>query len=118
MTSKLFRSDRDGWWTLRDLLKRNEAFHNSTRNLRGEHHNPDDPLPGKGKMCPADSHKMNMTHDAWGVDYIIYSFQTPIAYRDTHGRWVVPETGYSVTTKTKHLSRVRPAVAELEKVSA
>lgn len=118
MASTLFRSDADGWWTLRDLLKRNEAFHNTTSKLRGVHHNPDAPLPDKGRMDNADRHKMNMVHDMFGVDYIIYSFQTPIAYRNTHGTWVVPDAGYSMVTKSKHLSRVRPAIAELEKVSA
>lgn len=120
MASTRYRSDGDGWWTLRDLLKRDEAFHNTTGNLRGVHHNPDAPLPSKGRMDIADSHKMNMVHDMYGVNYIIYSFQTPIAYRDTHGKWIVPDAGYSAITKSKHLSRVRPAIAQImeEKANA
>lgn len=118
MTSKLFRSDRDGWWTLRDILNRDEEFHNTTGKLRGMKHNPDVRLPDTGRMCPADANKMHATHSLWGITYIIFSFATPIAYRDTHGNWTVPDAGYSTVTKSKHLSRVRPAVAELEKVSA
>lgn len=102
------------WLDIRAMLDKRTPFHNSTGKFRGELHDPDMPtLPGGGQMSIADRNRMRMIHDVHGIDYIVYSYSTPIAYRDRRGIWCVPDAGYSQTTKAKHLSRVRPAVASI-----
>lgn len=36
-----------------------------------------------------------------GISYVVYSYQTPIAWLRNDGRTVIPDVGYSVTT-TRH----------------
>jgi hypothetical protein len=44
------------------------------------------------------------------VRYVVYSYGTPIAWRDSESGWYVSETRHSVTT-SKHQGRIRAAVA-------
>lgn len=44
------------------------------------------------------------------VDFIVYSYQTPIAWHSKDTGWEVPDHRYSVTT-TRHQNVVRRAVA-------
>lgn len=46
-----------------------------------------------------------------GLEYVIYSYETPIAWR-TNGSWVVPNVKYSVTT-SKHQGKVRTALSQI-----
>lgn len=43
--------------------------------------------------------------------YVVWSYGTPIAYRQD-GEWIIPEVKYSLTT-TRHQSRIRAAIASL-----
>lgn len=45
-----------------------------------------------------------------GVQYIVYSYNTPIAWVDRNGTWIVPYTKYSVTT-SKHQGLVNYAIS-------
>lgn len=47
-----------------------------------------------------------------GIDYIVYSYNTPIAWHGFDG-WYVVEQKFSVTT-SKHQNYVRRAIAESE----
>lgn len=44
--------------------------------------------------------------------YVVYSYDTPIAWRDTDGNWTVPDVKYSTTT-SKHQGRIGMAVSQL-----
>lgn len=44
------------------------------------------------------------------IDYVVYSYKTPIAWHTTDGDWIVVETRFSQTT-TRHQSVVRRAVS-------
>jgi hypothetical protein len=43
------------------------------------------------------------------IDYVVYSYQTPIGWHTTEGVWTVPDTRYSVTT-TNHQRTLRTAI--------
>ena len=50
--------------------------------------------------------------DHAGTDYVIMSYNTPIAY-NLGGTWIQPDTKYSVTT-TKHQHTARVAIAKIK----
>lgn len=106
------------WTTLETYLRLNQAFHNNGESFRGVHWNADRAeLPGKGKMPESDWNTLKRVHDQYGIDYVVYSYRTVIAYRDTHGEWHIPEVTYSRTT-TQHQNRIRVATSDLKKVAA
>jgi hypothetical protein len=43
------------------------------------------------------------------INYVVYSYATPIAWHDTEAGWVIPDEHYSVTT-TIHQNRIRTAL--------
>ena len=62
-----------------------------------------------GYMRDSDSAAMYSARDNIGIDYVIYSYATPIAYRTNNGEWTIPDAKYSVTT-SKHQSTIRYAL--------
>ena len=68
----------------------------------------------RGIYCPEGSPwswgRLDYDHRATvkDADYVIYSYQTPIAWR-TQGQWIQPAARYSVTT-SKQQSTVRLAL--------
>ena len=64
-----------------------------------------------GKMSVRDYGYLRSDRDFYGIDYVIYSYTTPIAWLRGDGSWVMPEAGYSVTTK-RHKATIRAAIAE------
>ena len=62
-----------------------------------------------GRMRESDRAEMYSARDSIGIDYVIYSYGTPIAYRTADGNWTIPDAKYSVTT-SKHQSTIRYAV--------
>ena len=66
-----------------------------------------------GRMAQDDINAMRTAREV-GIDYVVYSYGTPIAYRtEDTGEWVVPDAKYSVTT-SKHQSVVRYAVSMVQ----
>ena len=53
---------------------------------------------------------VNEIHGSDGVDYVVWSYGTPIAWHDTIKGWTVPAVKYSATT-SRHQSIVRYALA-------
>jgi len=47
------------------------------------------------------------------VDYVVYSYSTPIAWRSADGVWFMPDDRYSVTT-SKQQGRISTALYSLE----
>lgn len=115
--------NRDSWTVLADILTGRTVngdyeygpvdFNPDTASLRGRNErNPD-----TGRMPEEDARILRGHRQAGGIRYVIYSYNTPIAYLTVgmaQGRgvskWIVPDARYSVTT-SKHQGRVRPAVA-------
>lgn len=115
--SKLF-TKRMCWTTLETFIRNGDEFHNNSETFKGVHWDADHAeLPGKGKMPESDWNTLKRVHDMYGIDYVVYSYRTVIAYRDGHGTWHHPEVTYSRTT-TQHQSRIRVATAQLGKVAA
>lgn len=50
-----------------------------------------------GRMSVADSNAMRAAQNV-GIEYVVYSYGTPIAYRTQDGNWTIPDAKYSVTT--------------------
>jgi hypothetical protein len=46
------------------------------------------------------------------VDYVVYSYETPIAWHNSLTGWHMPDTCYSLTT-TQHQYSIRAALSEL-----
>ena len=86
-------------------IKGNESFTTSGA-LKGDA-NPAWVDPGR--MTDSDSAAMRTAHDLIGIDFVVYSYATPIAYRTQDGNWTIPDAKYSVTT-SKHQSVVSYAV--------
>ena len=63
-----------------------------------------------GRMSNSDGAAAHAAHYLIGIDYVIYSYDTPIAYRTNDGKWAIPDAKYSVTT-SKHQSTIRYAVS-------
>ncbi len=50
------------------------------------------------------------------ADYVVYSYWTPIAWRNRNGAWVQPELTYSSQTTTKHQGKIAVALSVIHKV--
>ena len=92
--------------TIAHALRNGEDFTTSGA-LKGEA-NPQ--WIGSGRMTVADANVMDTTRDEHGIDYVVYSYGTPIAYRaELSGQWIVPDVKHSVTT-SKHQGTIRYAL--------
>lgn len=69
--------------------------------------------PVTGALTNWDMGRLPREHytRAMFADYVVWSYSTPIAFRQD-GEWVVPEVRYSVTT-TRQQATVRAAVSVL-----
>ena len=63
---------------------------------------------GTGRMPDSDAAQLRTTDSLMGIDYVVYSYGTPIAYR-ANEEWIAPDAKYSVTT-SKHQSTIRYAL--------
>lgn len=63
---------------------------------------------GTGRLDPEE--EARLAKDMGSLDYMVYSYNTPIAWRTAEG-WYVVEQKFSVTT-SKHQNYVRRAIAE------
>ena len=63
-----------------------------------------------GRMSREDAHALRTAQNDLGIDYIVLSYGTPIAYLIKRGEWVVPDARYSVTT-SKHQHTIRCALS-------
>jgi hypothetical protein len=122
MARATFRVNADSWTHLQQILVGTpDDFNPDSASLRGrkiEKCIPSMYLPnGTGRMPDPDAHVMRDSV----VTYVIYSYETPVAYRrvrDWNGNgtanyeWIVPDARYSVTT-SKHQGRVRTALSQI-----
>ena len=59
---------------------------------------------GTGRMPDSEAAQLRAAR----IDYVVYSYGTPIAYR-ANGEWTIPDAKYSATT-SKHQSTIRYAL--------
>lgn len=110
-----YRINKDGWWALKEILANGEEFNPDlsqtysrgfakfTGTLRGRKVNE-----GAGRL-PQPFRRQFLES---AVTYIVYSYETPIAWRTQNGEWHTPNTKYSVTT-SKHQGNVFTAISQL-----
>ena len=67
-----------------------------------------------GKISVRDFNFLLGDRNYYGIDYVIYSYETPIAWLRGDGEWAMPEAGYTPTTK-KHKATIREAIQEYKK---
>lgn len=77
-------------------------------NVSAKHHNSDNP-PNYGYLHATDKVLLRDAFDGSDI-YVVYSYNTPIAWiSDKSDGWVVPTASYSVTT-TNHQSTILRAI--------
>jgi hypothetical protein len=113
VAKKLFTAKTSSFLTLAGLINDGHEFHNSNKTFRGEHWDADHAsLPGKGKMPESEYSKLELLHRLRGIDYVVFSYYTPIAYRTTNGMWHMPSVRYSNTT-SQHQGKISAAAHQL-----
>jgi len=106
---KQFRITKDGWWALRDILTANQDFSSPTGNLWGE--STQYVTTNYGRLPEPWLTWIRKDQERKTLQYIIYSYATPIAWR-SNGIWTMPDVSYSIST-TRHQTKVRTAIAEM-----
>jgi len=111
-----YRVNADSWTVLQQILVATpDDFNPDSASLRGR--NIENGHGGYGQL--PQEHVSQMADSI--VKYVIYSYQTPIAYRrvrdwNANGtanyEWIVPDVRYSVTTR-KHQGKVRTALSQI-----
>lgn len=110
MARATFRVNKDGWWTLKDILETGEDFNPDSASLRGRTAESVYPHTGRLAEESEDIFRDDRAHD--DIEYVIYSYSTPIAWRTRTGFWRVPRDKYSVTT-SKHQGKVATALSQI-----
>lgn len=103
MANRAYSVNADSWTVLLDILRNDVEFNNDLASLRGRKQSY-----GAGRMTNPERRAFLES----AVSYVIYSYETPIAWRTQDGAWHVPDTRYSVTT-SKHQGKVRTALQVL-----
>ena len=67
-----------------------------------------------GRISVRDYDFLRGDRNYYGIDYVIYSYDTPIAWLRGDGEWAMPEAGYTPTT-TRHKNTIRAAIQEYKK---
>ena len=121
MARATYRVNADSWTVLQQILcDPADDFNPDRASLRGRTMNVGR-LSQLGQL--PDEWRAQWREDKGEIDYVIYSYQTPIAWRirdtwygnggQTHShRWIVPDVRYSVTT-SKHQNNVRTALSQI-----
>jgi hypothetical protein len=100
---------------LRNIIDDGDDFHNNGGTFVGRKWAAGD-IPSKGQM-PIDEYRiMSSVHMTDRIDYVIWSYNTVIAYRAS-GVWYQPKAYYSNTTSF-HQSRTRTATSQLRVTNA
>lgn len=112
---RTYRVTADSWIVLKDILIGiPEEFNTNSANVRGRCVNTKsdtwaDHLPVEMSIIFRNQIRNGQ------ISYVIYSYNTPIAYLYTnngYSQWVVPDIRYSVTT-SKHQAKVSTAISQI-----
>lgn len=105
------RSRSDSWSRFADVIDRRLPFTTSTNSLRGATR-PESQESGQLRSRHAAAANL-WTADQRSIDYVIYSYATPIAWHITVGdlsEWIYPDVTYSRTTSA-HQTKIRAVLA-------
>lgn len=107
---RTYRIKKDSWSVLADILRgpddsRTPEPFKTAGSLQGEAGT----FTSLGRL-PSDWQRTLQARRGY-VDYVIYSYATPIAWHDVEAGWIVPEVSYSITT-TIQQNQVRAALHE------
>lgn len=130
MARRYYRVNADSWTVLESILADHEDFNSDSTPLRGRAVN-DNHFPTTGRLPDDDAIEYLDARKESRLEYVVYSYRTPIAYRmytgkaqnpvyATNGKrvgwsdylWVIPDVRYSVTT-SKHQGKVRTALSQI-----
>ena len=92
-------ASRTDFRTLAEWLKAHEPFKTANGNFHGGIW---EDYPGRLDEDPIYRGEYMRRGAAGQIDYVVYSYQTPIAWHDVDWGWIDPGHGYSQTTKAKH----------------
>lgn len=103
-----------GWWQFTEPLMARESFqtHGALEGRRlwqGMHRHGEcfcREVAESGKL--PDHYVESFSH----ASYAVYSYETPIAWFNEDGVWIMPDVKYSVTT-SKHQGRIFTAIGQL-----
>lgn len=111
--SKVFRPRLDDWQGVLTFLRNGEEWHTATNSFSGQKYDPNDALlPYQGWMRNENYGRLEVHHKTRGIDFIVKSYDTVIAYRLTNGEWHVPGQKYSRTT-SNHQGLIMAAIGVL-----
>lgn len=100
------------FYTLSEWLEAFEPFEVSTGNFRGGEWSP---TRGRLHNYPEDYKEYTDRGYAGMIDFVVYSYSTPIVWHDKEKGWIDPGHGYTQTTKAKHYGPTRTALSVLER---
>lgn len=106
-----FTRGNNSWMDLRDILRDQETFSNSTKSFRGRPWN-ECTVPHVGHMDESERLILRSDIDNYGLTYMVWSYRTPVGWLRNDGYWRVTQRDYTKTT-AKHLGKLRTAVASL-----
>lgn len=86
------RNHRD----ITNIIRTGQPFH--SQNFNGKRYQGFASVPGLGAMPRSYREDFYRDRDHHGIDYIVWSYETPIAWHRRDGVWVRPDHKYSVTT--------------------
>lgn len=102
MSDSLYVTQGTSIHDIAECLRTLRPFHNYNRQFRGVV-----AQQGSGILSTADKYIWTTSHEI-GIDYVVYSYRTPILWHTRYG-WCEIETKFSVTT-SKHQSKARAAL--------
>lgn len=130
MGRRHYRVNADSWKVLEEILADHADFNDESASIRGRVVG-DNHFPTTGKLPDEYAIEFLDARKESRLEYVVYSYNTPIAYRMYTGRaknpvyasngkrvgwsdyvWVVPDVRYSVTT-SKHQGKVRTALSQI-----
>lgn len=94
------------WMDYRDTLSGEPQAFNTNGRLRGVKF-------GWGRGRLPELYRDAFMDSIGDIEYTIYSFDTPIAWR-IDGVWIIPDVKYGVATK-RHQDKIRAAIGEMDK---
>lgn len=102
-TYRSYGKDSTSWMKLEDWLTQGFEFVNSTKSFRGLR-KPGWPI-NTGRL--PDKWRVSAQNPA--NDFIVWSYDTPIAWHHPQTGWIIPDVKYSNTT-TAHQNKIRTAL--------
>jgi hypothetical protein len=111
LATKFGQNHRADMEKLGEYSNSGRPWRNSSDSFRGQPLAPGERM-STGEMSGHELDEFTAHMHAGRVEYVIRSYNTPIAYRVTNAPghpsfWVIPDTGYSNTTR-QHIGRLYP----------